>query len=95
MSALRRENCFALAPNLLVIPGTEHALRIDVWRLTHRVVSRVDVEVAFAALPVSWTLPHEGQFVDPKSAERTLRDMEASVSWRITAPLRAMKRRVR
>ena len=95
MSALRRENCFALAPNLLVIPGTEHALRIDVWRLTHRVVSRVDVEVAFAALPVSWILPHEGQFVNPESAERTLRDMEASVSWRITAPLRAMKRRVR
>ena len=92
LAELRRENCFALGPNLLVTPGTPHAVRIDIAQITRRVVSRIDVEVAFAALPISWVLPHEGQFGDPESAERTVRDMQASMSWRLTAPLRAAKR---
>jgi hypothetical protein len=102
LAALRHENCLSLGSNVLIIRGTESTLRVDIGGLSRRVVSRVVVECAFAALPIDGNLPSAGRFASIEEAEwrvaradRVLADMQASLSWRITAPLRAAKRRAR
>jgi FMN phosphatase YigB (HAD superfamily) len=102
VAMLRHENCLSLGSNVLIVRGVASTLRVDVGKLSRRVVSRVDVECAFAALPIGGILPSDGRFANIEEAEwrvaraeRVLADMQASFSWRITAPLRAAKRRVR
>ncbi len=102
LATLRHENCLSLGSNVLAIHGTESALRVDIGKLSRRVVSRVDVECAFAALPIDGSLASAGRFASIEEAEwrvaraeRVLADMQASLSWRLTAPLRAAKRRTR
>jgi hypothetical protein len=88
-------NLLALSPNLLVATNGQPILGFATTRVTPRVVFRVDVELAFAAIPIGPLLPGPGSPEALSSAERVVRQMESSVSWRVTKPLRVAKRKLR
>jgi len=98
----RRANCFLLAPNVLIVHGGAPQLAFDVRTVTSRVVSRIDVEVAFAAISIGDVLPAGGRFPDIEEAgrqyDRIVRELDSirgSAVWRYSAPLRAAKKRWR
>jgi hypothetical protein len=99
LERLRHANCFRLQPNVVIAHGGSAELRVALGELTPRVVYRVDVEIAFAALSISQVLPAGGRFADLEDAarhvarlEHVLSSIKRSASWRITAPLRKVKR---
>jgi len=96
---LTRSNCFVLNPNVFVVHSIGPELRLDLRELTPRTIFRVDVRCGFAILPISPVLPTPGRLrsveeagVRVEALERILGDMRASLSWRITRPLRLLKR---
>jgi hypothetical protein len=88
-------NVLFMAPNLFLSTSAGAALGFATRAVTDRVVFRVDVEMAFASFASSVLLPGAGSPIAMASAEATVRQMEQSFSWRITAPLRRLKRLVR
>lgn len=94
-SVLRVEHCSTLAPNLFLSYEGTAALTLAMSRLTHSIVFRVDVECAFAALPIAPILHSGGRFRDLSHAAAALEGLEESMSWKVTAPLRTAKRRLR
>jgi len=105
LAGLRLEgDCFKLDPNVLVLDGSSSTLTVELARDFEDQIFGVDVQCAFAALPLqsvrAWTplsastSTKRSRFRDVYRAERYVAQMEASLSWRITAPLRAAKRRL-
>ena len=99
LGRLRHANCFVLQPNVVIVHGGSPELRLVLAELTPRIVFRVDVEVAFAALPISQVLPGEGRFANLEEAaehvaalEKELHYTRHTASWRGTRPLREIKR---
>ena len=89
----RSGGMFHLAPGLYVSHDGTGRLALDLAAITPRVVFCVDVECAFATLPISSVLPVMGRFSNLEQAESALATVESSLSWRATAPLRKAKRR--
>lgn len=88
---LEPRDMFVVSPNLFVSTAWRPQLELDIRRLAEPVASRVDVEVAFASLASSELVPGPGSARAMLSAERDLRALRASASWRLTAPLRRLK----
>lgn len=84
-----------LAPNLFLSYEGTASLTLALSALTPHIVFRVDVECAFAALPISPMPPAGGDFREVQQAALALANLESSLSWRVTAPLRTAKRRLR
>lgn len=91
-AALDRVNMLLLAPNLFVSTAAEAVLGFATASVTPAVVFRVDVEMAFASLASSVLVPGPASPQALVSAEAQLRQMRESLSWRLTRPLRALKR---
>jgi len=91
----RSAACFVLGPGLYVSYEGTGRLALGLGEVTRRVVFRVDVECAFAALPIAPVLPAGGRFGTLAEATAAFEGLETSLSWRITAPLRTAKRRLR
>ncbi len=96
---LRRENAFVLNPNLFVVPAGSPALYLDIAEDVAGHVFRIDVQVGFAVMGIGELLPTPGRVRNPEEAgvsverlESTLRDLEGSLSWRVTKPLRMAKK---
>jgi FMN phosphatase YigB (HAD superfamily) len=99
LAGLERINVFVLNPNVFVAHSFAAELRLN---LTERVgghVFRVDVQAGFATIAIGELLPLPGRIRNPEEAavrveqlERNLADVTGSLSWRITKPLRALKR---
>lgn len=89
---LDRVNMLFLAPNLFVSTAAEAVLGFATASVTRAVVYRVDVELGFASLASSVLLPGPGSPEAMASAEAQVRQMQESVSWRVTRPLRLLKR---
>jgi FMN phosphatase YigB (HAD superfamily) len=103
---LRRVNCFLLNANVFVVHSGAPALYLDLQAEVAETVFRVDVECGFAMLPISELLALPGRLrsvedaaVAVEQAEATadrlaqqLASMRRSVSWRLTSPLRILKR---
>lgn len=108
-SRLRRENCFVLNPNVFVVHGAAPALYLDLESVVAGTVFRVDVQVGFAIMAISQLLPTPGRLRSVEDAgiaveraeamveraEAMMAQMRSSVSWRMTAPLRRVKRMLR
>ena len=92
---LVRVNTIEIAPNTLALRGSLSSFSLDLAAITRRVVSRIDFECAFSALAIGEVLPLDGEFVTVEHAVNTVRNMKSSFSWRVTAPLRQAKRRLR
>jgi hypothetical protein len=73
----------------------EAVLGFATVRVTDAVVFRVDVEIGFAAMASSVLVPGPGSPQALASAEAQLRQMQKSLSWRVTRPLRTAKRLAR
>jgi len=94
-SRLRRENCFVLNPNVFVVHGAAPALYLDLEPVVAGTVFRVDLQVGFAIMAISQLLPTPGRLrsvEDAGVAMEIMDQMRNSVSWRVTAPLRRVKR---
>jgi predicted HAD superfamily hydrolase len=89
---LARTNTIEIAPNTFALRGGLSSFVLDVGALTRRVVSRIDFECAFTAIAIGEVLPLDGDFVSVEHAASTVRNMQSSLSWRVTAPLRRGKR---
>lgn len=87
----RTSTAFVLSPGVYISYEGTGSLALRVAAITRRVVFRVDVECAFAALPIPPVLPAGGRFGSLQEAEGALRGLESSLSWRVTAPLRKAK----
>ena len=94
-SAFAVQDCSTLGANLFLSYEGTAAFVFPLSRLTQSVVFRVDVECAFSALPIAPVVHSGGRFRDLQHATAALGALEDSISWRITAPLRAAKRRLR
>lgn len=91
----RASSAFVLSPGVYISYEGTGSLALPMAAITRRVVFRVDVECAFAALAIAPVLPAGGRFGNLQEAEGALRGLERSLSWRVTAPLRAAKRKLR
>lgn len=98
-AGLEHANCFLVQPNVIIAHGSSAELRLALASVTPRIVYRVDLEVAFAAMQTSDLLVGEGRFGNLEEAaerlaraDREIADMRGSVSWRATKPLRTAKR---
>ena len=96
---LRRENAFVLNPNLFIVHSNAPALYLDLTGDVAGHVFRVDVRAGFAIMGIGELLPTPGRVRNPEEAgvrvehlERVIADMETSLSWRITRPLRLAKK---
>jgi hypothetical protein len=89
---LDRVNVLFLAPNLFLSTAAEAILGFATASVTRAVVFRVDVEMGFASFASSVLLPGPGSPEALVSAEAQVRQMQESVSWRVTRPLRSLKR---
>ncbi|MEJ7790308.1 MAG: hypothetical protein WKF29_10545, partial [Thermoleophilaceae bacterium] len=85
---------FVLGPGLYISYEGTGLMMLALAEVTRRVIFRVDVECAFAALPIAPVLPAAGRFADLGHAAAAFASLERSISWRITAPLRKAKRRL-
>jgi len=116
LDGLRLNDCFKLDPNALFIHGPSASVVFDPAQAVQDDVFGIDVECAFAALPLRSVVADlsrwrelerverisgpraveerraPARFRDLEQAERHIRELEGSLSWRITAPLRAAKR---
>jgi hypothetical protein len=99
-AAVRRENLFVLNANVFVAHSTGGALYLDLQERIPGTVFRVDVECGFAAIATGQLLPTPGRLRSVEEAgheverlERLVGAMQRSLSWRITRPLRMLKRR--
>ncbi len=91
----RTAGCFVLAPGVYISYEGSGRMALSLAEVTRRVVFRVDVECAFAALQIPPVLPAGGRFGDLQEAAAAFAGLESSLSWRITAPLRTAKRKLR
>ena len=98
---LVRRDAFLLNANVFVSHSGHGALLFPVEQHVAGIVFQVDVEVGFAIIPVGEMLPVEGRLRSVEDAavqiaeiEAQLARIERSWSYRITAPLRALKRRL-
>ncbi len=91
----RTSTAFVLSPGVYISYEGTGSLALPMAAITRRVVFRVDVECAFAALAIPTVLPAGGRFGSLQEAEGALRGLESSLSWRVTAPLRTVKRKLR
>jgi hypothetical protein len=96
---LRRMNCFVVNPNVFVVHGDAPELRLDLRDDIPGTIFRVDVQCGFAVLGISQLLPTPGRLRSVEEAgvlverlEHHLAELKGSISWRITRPLRALKR---
>lgn len=103
---LQRVNAFWLNPNLFVAHGTAAELRLGLDDVVGHVF-RVDVQVAFATLAIGELLPTPGRVRSVEEAgtrveelealvehhSRTIANMDSSLSWKLTKPLRSLKSR--
>lgn len=103
---LQRVNAFWLNPNLFIAHATGAELVLSLADVVGHVF-RVDVQVAFATLAIGEMLPTPGRVRSVEEAgtrvealealveqhSRTIANMDSSLSWRITKPLRSFKQR--
>ena len=103
---LERANLFVVNPNVFVAHSHSPQLRVDLRSLTPRTIHKVDVRCGFAILPISELLPTPGRLRTVEDAgvqlealeqhsaalRRELDGLYGSLSWRITRPLRLLKR---
>jgi hypothetical protein len=94
LARLRVVNCFHLNPDVFIAHGSVPELTFDMAQIAPGIVYRVDYEVAFAALAISEVLPAGGRFPTLEHAAHHLATMEQSASWRYTAPLRKIRRKL-
>ena len=98
---LEYANCTLVAPNLVIGYTGDAAWRLDLTTVTDRIVHRVDVECGLAMLAIA-PLVRKGDVLvtldtldEIDRVQSTLDSVLASPSWRITRPLRALKRLLR
>jgi len=98
---LQYANCTLVAPNLVIGYTGDAAWRLDLTTVTDRIVHRVDVECGLAMLAIA-PLVRKGDVLvtldtldEIDRVQSTLDSVLASPSWRITRPLRALKRLLR
>ena len=98
-AGLPRANAFVLNPNLLIAHSFGAELRVDLESRVVGHVFRVDVRCGFATMAIGELLPTPGRVRSPEEAgvrvehlERVVADMQQSLSWRATKPLRVFKR---
>lgn len=88
-----------LAPNTFAAPGAAGAFIVDLGPFRDGVTHTVEVEAGFAALPmpapVGERLKTQTDAEDLDRARRAIANMESSLSWRVTKPLRSAKGRAR
>jgi len=94
-------NCTLVAPNLVISYTGDAAWRLDMSSVTDRIVHRVDVECGLAMLPIAPLVRKRDVLltlddIDEHARVRSILDsVLTSPSWRLTRPLRAMKRLLR
>ncbi len=98
---LGRENAFVLNPNVFIAHSTGAALYLDLTGDVAGHVFRVDVRAGFAVMGIGEVLPTPGRIRNPEEAgvrveqlEALVSDLQSSLSWRVTRPLRAAKGRL-
>jgi FMN phosphatase YigB (HAD superfamily) len=88
-----------LAPNTFAAPGAAGAFVVDLGPFRDGVTHTVEVEAGFAALPMpapaGERLKTQTDAEDLDRARRAIANMESSLSWRVTKPLRSAKGRAR
>ena len=103
---LSRSYLYLLNPNVFVVHSHSPQLRLDLGAVTPRTVFRVDVRCGFAILPISQLLPTPGRLHSVEEAgvkleqteahlaalRREIDGLYASLSWRVTKPLRLFRR---
>jgi FMN phosphatase YigB (HAD superfamily) len=96
---LARANAFVLNPNLFIAHSSGAELRIDLTQHVVGHVFRIDVRAGFATLAIGEMLPTPGRVRSPEEAgvrveqlEHLLTELQGSLSWRVTKPLRTLKR---
>jgi hypothetical protein len=89
LSRIKLRGCRAIGPNLLLCPGDDPQLHVDVEREAGGKVYVVDVEVAYAILPVARAGLRERWARTKKALRRLARE-----SW-LGAPLRLARRLLR
>jgi hypothetical protein len=101
---LEYANCTLVTPNLIISYTGDAAWRLDLATVTDRNVHRVDVECGLAMLAIAplvrkrdvlVTLDVLDQIEEIDRVRSILDSVLASPSWRITRPLRALKRLLR
>ena len=94
---------------MVIVHDGSPELAFEFAGLTPGVVFRVDYELAFAGMGISPVLPAGGRFTNIEHAEVYVADadrraeileqrvaaVEGSASWRLTAPLRKLARKLR
>jgi FMN phosphatase YigB (HAD superfamily) len=104
LRGLQYANCTLVAPNLVISYTGDAAWRLDLASVTDRIVHRVDVECGLAMLAIAplvrkgdvlVTLDALDQMEEIHRVRSILDSVLASPSWRITRPLRALKRLLR
>lgn len=103
---LGRSYLYLLNPNTFVVHSHSPMLRLDLAAFTPRTIFRADVRCGFAILPISELLPTPGRLRSVEEAGQEIEAAEAAVanlsrqmdeltnsfSWKITKPLRRLKR---
>jgi len=92
---LQAINTFRLQPNVFIVHGTQPIWELPLAPFTRRMCHRVDLDMAFAAMEIAPVLPAGGRFANLEDAEREFARIQASSSWRVTAPLRKVRRLLR
>jgi FMN phosphatase YigB (HAD superfamily) len=88
-------NCLVLPANLIVCTGSPALMTFDVRGVTSRVVSRVEFEAGFAALPGGPVLPGSSRLEDMARTQARFERLESTPAWRAMKPLRDVVQRMR
>ena len=79
--------------NVFVAKAAGANITVDLWALRRQVISRVHLVAGYGLLmlpgPLGGEVPIESQELD--SLRRTMSDLQSSISWRVTRPLRAVR----
>lgn len=101
-SELHAENLSLQPPNLFIGTNEWPVLRVRTHGRARGRIFRVDIELAMAVIALSRGTLNADEVPDLAAAVERIRErdaairaMQSSASWRVTAPLRAAKRRLR
>jgi FMN phosphatase YigB (HAD superfamily) len=95
LRSLAPANCLVLPASLIVCTGSPAMMVFDVRSATSRIVSRVEFEAGFAALPGGPVLPGTTQLEDMVRTRTQFERLQGTRLWRLTRPLRSVALRLR